>query len=219
VHQFGFPAKVFPGDVSDAACAVGVPAAMQGECACLSFHPRKVLTTGEGGAIVGDDEGLRDRLRALRTHGLVAGDVAAPGLNYRMGDVAAAIGRMQLARLPALLDERRALAARYRVRLESSTGLALQADAPGRAWQTFAVLLPEGVDRARVRASLEEQGIETQVASYGLHTLSAYRADAAKFPVADALHRRALALPLWNGLAPASVDRVADALLAALGAA
>ena len=215
VHQFGFPAPVQGGDVSDAACAIGVPGAMRGACACLSFHPRKVLTTGEGGAIVGDDDGLRDRLRALRSHGLLDGDIIEPALNYRLGDVAAAIGRVQLRRLPELLAERRALADRYRAGL-AGWGLALQADTPSRAWQTFAVLLPEDADRAAVRARLLERGIETQVASYGLHRLAAWRADRARFPVADELHDRGLALPLWNGLPEADVDRVIEALLAAL---
>src|SRR5437588_675815 len=83
-----------------AACAVGVPRAMEGACACLSFHPRKVLTTGEGGAIVGDDDGLLASLRALRSHGLVARppsgtggtrfthfDLPVAGLNYRLPEV------------------------------------------------------------------------------------------------------------------------------------
>lgn len=227
VHQFGFPAPLFAGDLSDAACAVGVPAAMGGACACLSFHPRKVVTTGEGGAIVGDDEGLEGELRALRSHGLVPRPATAfpeldeprPGLNYRMGELEGALGRVQLRRLPELLAERQALVMRYRQRLvEHGLGerLRLQADAPGRAWQTFAVLLPEGASRDAVRRALADARIETQVASYGLHALGAFFAPPADFPVADALHRRGLALPLWNGLAPEGVDRVAAALAAAL---
>ena len=238
VHQFGFPAKVFPGDISDAACAAGVPQAMEGACACLSFHPRKVITTGEGGAIVGDDDGLRDTLRALRAHGMTPKKAAArflhldltvPGLNYRLSEQAAAIGRVQLAKLSAFLDERRELVARYRRRLDGS-GLSFQADTPARSWQTFAVVLPDRPaenespetgrdhDRETLRGALADRGIETQIASYALHTLTAYRDDPAKFPVADRLHHRALALPLWNGLPPADVDRVADALLQSLPA-
>ena len=236
VHQFGFPAKVFPGDISDAACAVGVPSAMQGLLACLSFHPRKVLTTGEGGAILGDDAALLQELRLLRSHGLhqappsegrYAGDfqLVRPGYNYRMSDLAAALGRVQLRRLPSLLAERRALAGRYRERLAGSR-VTLQADTPARAWQTLAVLLPEAHPRAgerdaalqrdRLRAGLAATGIETQIASYGLHRLAAYAADRSSFPVADALHDRALALPLRNGMPLADVDLVCDALLAAM---
>lgn len=222
VHQFGFPTRVFEGDISDAACAAGVPGAMTGLCACLSFHPRKVLTTGEGGAIVGDDEGLRDALRTLRSHGLVPRtdsgrfvhfDLPAPALNYRMPEVCAAVGRVQLAKLPGMLSERRVLVERYRARLG---GLEMQADTPSRSWQTFAVVVPDGIDRESVRARLADEGIETQVGSYGVHTLAAYRAEAALFPVADRLHRQALALPLWNGLPEGDVDRVAGALFRAL---
>jgi dTDP-4-amino-4,6-dideoxygalactose transaminase len=230
VHQFGFPAPVLEGDISDAACAVGVPQAMNGACACLSFHPRKIVTTGEGGAIVGDDEGLRDNLRALRSHGmafrpiepqpssggpLTAGDVLTPALNYRMPEASAAIGRVQLRRLKEFFEERQAIVARYREKLKG-TALKIQADAPMRAWQTFAVVLPEGADRDRLRARLAEDGIETQVASYALHRMTAWRDDPAKFPVADALHDRALALPLWNGLPLTQVDLVARLLLARL---
>jgi dTDP-4-amino-4,6-dideoxygalactose transaminase len=227
VHQFGFPAATFEADVSDAACAIGVPQAMRGLCACLSFHPRKIVTTGEGGAIVGDDDGLRDRLRALRSHGMTFEDTGdkfrpkidlpSPGLNYRLLELGAAVGRVQLRRLPEFLAERRAIVERYRERLAGS-GVSFQSDTPSRAWQNFAVLLPEGMDRAAVRARMAEKNIETQVASYGLHRLTAFRDDAAKFPVADALHDRALALPLWNGLPMASVDRVCDALLAEMRA-
>src|SRR5207244_3394047 len=67
VHQFGFPALAFPGDLSDAACAAGVPQAMEGACACLPFHPRKVITTGEGGAVVADDEQLLAKRSAPRS--------------------------------------------------------------------------------------------------------------------------------------------------------
>jgi dTDP-4-amino-4,6-dideoxygalactose transaminase len=143
-------------------------------------------------------------------------DVVRPGLTSRLGEAAAAMGRVQLGRLPALLEERRVLAARYRERL-AGLDLGLQADAPGRSWQTFAVLLPESVSRDGVRRALAAQGIETQVASYGLHTLAAYRAVPSAFPVADALHHRALALPLWNGLSTLDLDRVTDALRSALG--
>jgi perosamine synthetase len=121
------------------------------------------------------------------------------------------MGRVQLRRLPGLLAERRELAGLYR-RLLGGLGLGFQADAPGRSWQTFAVLLPERASRDAIRTALAALQIETQVASYGLHTLAAYAAPAASFPVADALHHRALALPLWNGLPAAGVERVAAAL-------
>ncbi|MCS6913382.1 MAG: DegT/DnrJ/EryC1/StrS family aminotransferase [Myxococcales bacterium] len=230
VHQFGYPAPLPPQGqlvLSDAACAIGAPGALQGRAACLSFHPRKLLTTGEGGAVLSDDEALVAQVRALRSHGLVpqpGQQVLAeptPGLNYRMPEVAAAIGRVQLRRLPQILAVHAELALRYRERLAGQVGL--QADAPGRVWQTLAVVLPPGTDRAALRRALSEEGIETQIASYGLHRLAAFagapllREDGTVGPgvppVADALHDRGLALPLHAGLRLADVDRVCEVLL------
>jgi dTDP-4-amino-4,6-dideoxygalactose transaminase len=173
--------------LSDAACAVGVPGAMRGRAVCLSFHPRKLLTTGEGGAVLTDDQGLIEEVRARRAHGLVARptrdgqpglpgeniDLPQPGLNYRLPEIGAAIGRVQLQRLPALVARHREIAERYRDRL-SGYGLTFQTDHPERIYQTFAVVLPAGRDRAALRRQMTEAGIETQVASYALQHLSAY---------------------------------------------
>ena len=249
VHQFGHPAgrpELGSGPdgaaaerliLSDAACAIGAPEAMRGRAVCLSFHPRKVLTTGEGGAVLSDDEGLIEEVRARRAHGLVfspGAEVAAlpaAGLNYRLPEVAAAIGRIQLRRLPSLRARHRALAERYREQLVAA-GLHVQADAPGRTWQALTLELPAGTDRPALRRDLSERGIETQIASYALHRLAAWR-DAAVFtpaglltsgpggpaalPVADRLHDRGLALPLHAELTDAEVDTVASTLRALLG--
>lgn len=263
VHQFGHPAAwpeaatrsgtdeasppaLRPQDealvLSDAACAIGVPGAMRGRAVCLSFHPRKLLTTGEGGAVLSDDLGLIEEIRARRAHGLQARpassgvpslpgegiDLPQPGLNYRLPELGAAIGRAQLARLPALIARHRELAERYRDRL-SGYGLTFQTDHPGRIYQTFAVVLPAGCDRSALRQGLSDAGIETQVASYALQHLSAYR-DAkvlrlsgslsrvqdGDLTIASELHHRGLALPLHSELSDADVDRVSAALLAAL---
>lgn len=240
VHQFGYPSPL-PENLSaagerlviaDAACAIGVRSALRGRCACLSFHPRKLLTTGEGGAILTDDDGLADELRRLRAHGLavVPGQevqaMVAAGLNYRLPEIGAAIGRVQLRRLPTLLALHRERAERYRARLLPA-GLTLQADSPERVWQTLAVVLPDGTSRPELRRALQDSGIETQIASYGLHRLAAFR-DAPTFGCAPApggkstlavterLHERGLALPLHSELTLGDVDRVCDTLLAAL---
>ena len=164
----------------------------------------------------------------LRAHGLVAvtGEevqtLPAPGLNYRLPELGAAIGRVQLRRLPTLLALHRERAERYRARL-GAAGLQLQADTPGRVWQTLAVVLPDGVDRPQLRAGLLAAGIETQIASYGLHRLAAYK-DAPVFSpdgtgtlaVTERLHHQGLALPLHGEMSLADVDRVCEALLARL---
>lgn len=235
VHQFGYPSPLPALSaaaerllISDAACAIGAPAALRGRAACLSFHPRKLLTTGEGGAILTDDDALAAELRQLRAHGLypVSGEevqaLAEPGLNYRLPEMGAAIGRVQLRRLPTLLALHRERAERYQARL-GAAGLQLQADTPGRVWQTLAVVLPDGVNRPQLRAELLTAGIETQIASYGLHRLAAYK-DAPVFSpdgsvalaVTERLHHQGLALPLHGELSLADVDRVCEALLSRL---
>lgn len=243
VHQFGLPAPLSDDDerehggdvIMDAACAIGARAAMRGRLVCLSFHPRKLLTTGEGGAVLTDDQGLIEELRARRAHGLVAEPGAEvltmpeSGLNYRLPEVASAIGRVQLRRLPGLIARHRELAERYRERLLEA-GLEMQKDGPGRVFQTVCVLLPDGVERAALRRTLSDAGIETQIASYGVHRLAAFancpvftsdgklvenRREA--LPVASRLHEQGLALPLHAELSDADVDRVCATLLRALG--
>ena len=263
VHQFGHPApwpdpigksedeaEVSPPAaaeqdallLSDAACAIGVPGAMRGRAVCLSFHPRKLLTTGEGGAVLSDDLGLIEEIRTRRAHGLVSRpsqdgnpplpgesvDLPQPGLNYRLAEMGAAIGRAQLARLPQLVARHREIAERYRDRL-SGHGLTFQTDHPARIYQTFAVVLPTGHSRAVVRRQMAEAGIETQVASYALQKLSAYcdakvlrlngsvsiRQDG-DLMIAGELHHRGLALPLHAELSDSDVDRVSTTLLSAL---
>lgn len=233
VHQFGYPSPLPPSQpaliLSDAACAIGVRPALGGRLACLSFHPRKLLTTGEGGAILTDDESIIEAVRHLRAHGLHAQpgeevmELPDAGLNYRLPEVGAAMGRVQLRRLPALIRRHRELAEQYRHRL-NDLPLGVQADHPDRIWQTFAVVLPPGTCRKSVRAQLLSEGIETQIASYGLHRLTAYR-HAPRFsaqgpqhelPVCDRLHDRAMALPLHSELSDRDVDRVCEALQRAL---
>jgi perosamine synthetase len=233
VDQFGLPAD-WPALealgvplVQDAACALGArdaggrAAGSRGVVACFSFHPRKVVTTGEGGAVCTADAGLAQRLRRLRHHGIVApGVFQEVGLNFRLAEPAAAVGRVQVARLPGFLAERRDLVARYRAALGEPLAQAMQEDTPGRSWQTLAVVLPEGLPRAAVIAGLADAGIEAGPATFALHRLGTFAGrpgfDAAALPVSDRLHDRALALPLWNGMPAHEPDRVARALRAIL---
>jgi perosamine synthetase len=216
--------------VEDAACALGAHdghgrrAGSFGDLACFSFHPRKIVTTGEGGAVVGTDDALVDRVRQLRHHGQAgAGSFVRVGLNFRLGEPAAALGVAQLERLEHLVAERRARVRTYLAALAAEPAtrhLHAQADHPGRVWQTFALLLPERAPRARVIASLAEAGIEAGAATYALHrigSLCGVRGVAGHdYPVADVLHDRALALPLFGGMTDDDVARVVAALAHAL---
>ena len=223
--------------VVDAACSIGArdaagrPAGARGELACLSFHPRKTVTTGEGGAVLCDDDELARRLRRLRNHGLESGDFQEPGYNLRLTDFQAAMGLGQLARLEEMVDARRAIAARYRERLEPLARAGrLRFQEPAGAhhpYQTMAIALaPPGpreipgaqgrsmVHRDAVRAALAERGIEAGLAGWALHRTRAYQAPASRFPIADELFATGISLPCFPELPLASVDRVADALLA-----
>ncbi len=238
VDQFGVPVDVaalgLPSEVrvvEDAACALGaalggIASGRAGALGCLSFHPRKIVTTGEGGAVLTDDAALAAQVRAIRHHGQSApGEFVLAGLNLRLGEAAAAVGRAQLARLPELLEHRALLAAVYVAAL-AAAGLAerapVQAAPPGarRAWQTFALLLPEKPTRAEVIDRLRAQGIEAGPATYALHRIGSFakrpRFDAATLPVADRLHDRSLALPLFFGMTESDVTRVVAELAAVL---
>jgi perosamine synthetase len=253
VDQFGCPADwdeiaavaaaAGAAVLEDAACALGAerggarPGA-RAAAAMLSFHPRKVVTTGEGGALVTDDAALAARFRALRDHGVGAdGRFAEPALNLRFPEMAAAMGRAQLGRLDEAVRRRRAHAARYRALL-ADLGLGFQEAGEGvlHPYQTFAVALADAMPaRDAVLAALRARGVEATLASFALHRLphlagssgeaaanaaeeeAAAAAGDARFPVASYLGDRAVALPLFPQMTAEDVDHVAASLRAALG--
>jgi dTDP-4-amino-4,6-dideoxygalactose transaminase len=222
VHLFGRPARLeeLPDllVLEDAAGALGAahrgrPCGSLGALACFSFHPRKVVTTGEGGAVTTDDPLLDERVRSLRHHGwspsFAYDDMPVPAFNYRLSDVLAALGIPQLRRLDELLAARERIAAGYAERLAHLDVVVPEADAGDRhGWQAYVVQLDR---RDHVMAALREQGIGCQIGTYALHRLGAYR-DQGPFPGADAAFERALALPLHGRLTEPDLDRTADAL-------
>jgi perosamine synthetase len=238
IDQFGCPARsveiaaALPGIplIVDAACSLGShtgaqPCGALGSIACFSFHPRKVVTTGEGGMCLTDDAALAARLRELRNHGQTApGQFARASGNHRMSELAAAIGVVQLGRLDGMLEQRRQLAAAYTAAL-APLALQVQSAPPGALsnHQTYGVLLPPQCSRDAVVQALREQGVESGRLSYALHTLPQFAAAAQQaaaagrsFPNATALAERGLALPLWPGLSHADQRKVIDSLRAVL---
>jgi perosamine synthetase len=222
VHLFGRPARweeleaAVPEGVAlleDAAGALGARRGGRacgglGRLGCLSFHPRKIVTTGEGGAVTTDDEDVAEAVRTMRHHGWHRDDMPAPGLNYRLSDVLCALGIPQLRRLESLLEERERLAAAYAMRLPEGVR-APSADGGDRhGRQAYVVQLDRRDDALRM---LREAGIEAQIGTYALHRLGAYH-DQGPFPGADEVYERALALPFHNRLAEDDVDRVAEVL-------
>jgi perosamine synthetase len=225
IDQFGVPAEQSAiaaafADVpiiEDAACAIGStfdgrPCGSFGAVSCLSFHPRKVLTTGEGGACLTDDDELAAAIRVLRNHGQrAAGDFVRPGPNLRMTEFQAAIGLSQLERLDATLERRRAIADRYRAAL---VPLDLQPQGhPVTAVvneQTFGVLVSPDLGSAgrdRLIAELGERGIGAGILSYALTRIGSLETDDAA-PVAEDVVDRGLALPLYATLTDDEVERV-----------
>ena len=202
--------------IEDAAGALGAlshgrACGSLGTMGCLSFHPRKVVTTGEGGAVTTDDEGYADSVRRLRHHGIVqrgAFDIPEPGLNYRLSDVLCALGIPQLERLEALLAARERVAASYTERLAGIVAVPEAAEGDRHGLQAYVIRVDR---RDEVLAALREAGIEAQIGTYALHRLTAYR-DQGPFPGADESFERALALPFHTGLTDAELDRVAETL-------
>jgi perosamine synthetase len=222
VHLFGRPAPweeiaaAVPDRVvliEDAAGALGARRAGRacgglGRLGCLSFHPRKIVTTGEGGAVTTNDRGLAETIRTMRHHGWRDADMPAPGLNYRLPDILCALGVTQLRRLETLLQERERLAAAYRGRLEGRVQLPSADEGDRHGWQAYVVRIDR---RDQALAALRDAGIEAQIGTYALHRLSAYR-DQGPFPGADDAYERALALPFHSRLTDEDVERVCSVL-------
>jgi perosamine synthetase len=245
VHQAGMPADVeaieavcAPSGVTvieDAACAIGStcrgrPIGGGGRPTALSFHPRKLVTTGEGGMLLTDDARLAGRLRRLREHGMavsaherhasravVVESYDELGFNYRMTDLQAAVGLVQLGRLDAMVAERRSLSKHYRDALEDVPGVWLPVDPPHGTtnYQSYVVRLDDDlpVDRDAVMQELLDQGISTRRGIMAAHLEPACRDLAAPpLPITERLTRRTLILPLFHGMGKVRVERVAEAL-------
>ena len=245
VHQGGQPADIpalrevcrdVP-VVEDAACAAGAtlhgsPVGTGALLAAWSFHPRKLLTTGEGGMVTTDDAEWAARIRRLREHGMTvsAADRHAAGgkvvlegyaetaFNYRMTDMQAAMGLVQLGRLPGIVAQRRAIAERYRELLEPLGLRAVTDPAHGTAnYQSFWVELPAGADQVTVLQALAEAGVSARRGIMASHLEPAYAGHPhGPLPVTEHLTRNTLILPVHHEIGETEQRLVVDALAAAL---
>jgi dTDP-4-amino-4,6-dideoxygalactose transaminase len=231
-HQVGIPCDIdgilaaaggLP-VVEDAACAIGSARGgvrigrPHGVVACFSFHPRKVVTTGEGGLVTTADAGLARRLRLLRAHALEDGRYLEPATNARLTDLQAALGRPQLARLERSLDERRRIAERYHAALAASAVLAPPALRPGaRAnWQSYPARVRHGT-AADVVAALARAGVQARGGIANAHEEPAYAAGRVRIgpgglAVSERLARTTVFLPLFHGMRPEEEDAVLAAV-------
>jgi dTDP-4-amino-4,6-dideoxygalactose transaminase len=210
-----------------------------GDVGCFSFFSNKNMTTGEGGMMTTDDDALAASLRLLRSHGMTtltwdrhrghasSYDVITPGYNYRMDEMRAAVGRVQLGKLAGNNERRRHVNAMYEALLARECpelGVPYQAHRGDSAYHIRPVLLPEGTDRAAFMAHLKAQGIQTSIHYPPIHTFSEYRRDDAAIRAGDlalteAIGRREVTLPLSPRLSEDDVALVVSAVREALAVA
>jgi dTDP-4-amino-4,6-dideoxygalactose transaminase len=225
--------------VEDAACAAGaayrgVPAGGLGDAGCFSFHPRKSITTGEGGMLTTGDVDLAARAERLRNHGAgVPEEVRhlgpAPyllptfeelGFNYRMTDVQAAIGLVQLRKLDGFVSERDRWARWYGEVLADLPWLTTPVVPDGytHAWQAYVTVVDESASRSRneLMARLHEHGVATRPGTHAVTELDLYRTlldlTPGQFPVASRLQDQTMAIPLHNRMTDEDYAYVAEAL-------
>jgi len=260
VHQIGMPCDIaavleIAGRrglrvVEDAACAIGSEIRIDGrwerigrphgDIACFSFHPRKTLTTGDGGMLTTSSTAIDAHLRLLRHQGMSVPDTVRHGAlrvidesypivgyNYRMTDIQAAVGRVQLARLPELIARRREQADRYCELLDSIDGVSAPHE-PAYArssWQSYCVRLEDGIDRHLVMQAMLDRGVSTRRGILCAHREPAYPPEtwrAAPGPDALAESERArdqcVLLPIYHDLAPDEQEYVVETLRTAIHA-
>jgi len=247
VHQVGMPCDMtqllaiaeahgLP-VVEDAACAIGSEILWNGNwerigrphgtVACFSFHPRKVISTGDGGMLTTDDPELDATFRLLRQHGMSVNDRerhgsntvvfeehSVLGFNYRMTDIQAAVGREQLRRLPDIIAERRKIAGWYNDELASVRGLLtpFEPEWARSNFQSYVVRLPDSADQRTVMQAMLNLGISTRRGIMCAHREKPYAGEY-DLPVSEASQDRHIALPLFPGMTQDDVGRVATSLL------
>jgi len=246
VHTFGVPADMHALKaiasrhnlliLEDACEAIGAqfgdppdshPAGSFGNLAVLGFYPNKQITTGEGGAVLAHSPADAARLRSLRNQGRQPTgdwlDHAEPGYNYRLSELACALGRVQLSRIGEILARRQAAAERYQALLQDIPGLELPPlNLPQRtiSWFVYVVRLPQQIDRDHVQAALAARGISTGRYFAPIHLQPAWRSHpssvSASLPITESIARRTLAIPFFNRITPEQQQQVAAALSNAL---
>jgi dTDP-4-amino-4,6-dideoxygalactose transaminase len=230
--------------IEDAACAVGTtyrgqPVGRIGDIGCFSFHPRKIVTTGEGGMVTTDRDDLAAVVKSLRNHGSTglppsSEEAHGPwtmatfdrlGYNLRLSDIQAAVGVAQMAKLDALLAERRRLALTYTRLLAEVDELELpttSVDTFGHTFQSYVVRVAKGGRECRnhVMAQLAAKGIQTRPGTHAVHRLGyyrdKYRLRPDDFPVAARSEDTSITLPIFPGMTEGNQRRVVDSIVAAL---
>jgi perosamine synthetase len=240
VHIFGYPADLpafermglpIVEDACEALGAVhgdGVRVGARGHPSAFGFYANKQLTTGEGGMVTVADAAMKERIDSERNQGRAPDmgwlDHDRLGFNYRLTDIACAVGQVQLARLDGMLADRARVAAWYREALAGLEGLGLPCEDAGgdrRGWFVFVVQVPPGCDRDEVIHALRLRGVQCKPYLPAIHLMSLYRERfghrEGEFPVCEDVAARSVALPFFPALTESQVERVASALAQAVG--
>ena len=249
VHQIGMPCDLTALQmiaqahglalIEDAACAIGSEIRMMGEwqkigqphgdVACFSFHPRKVITTGEGGMLTTRHAHLDQKFRLWRQHGMsipdtqrhnaseiLFEDYPVPGYNYRMTDIQAAVGRVQLTRLPEIVQRRRVIADTYRRLLSGVDGIHLphEPEWARSNWQSFCVALDPMIDQRGLMQDLLDQGVTTRRGIMCMHLEDAMRDVPRRHRLLQSQMARdhSVLLPLFAQMTDDEVGKVAEVL-------
>ena len=237
VHTFGCSANMDPlldvarqynlAVIEDAACAFGTTyydrfCGTLGTLACFSFHPRKAITTGEGGMITTSDPALAERIQLLRSHGgQRVGywfQYEEAGFNYRLSDIQGAMGVAQMEKLAWILERKRLLAGMLRERLQETPGITPPSEPRwgGHVYQSFVVLADAHFDRDRMIRDLRAIDIETTLGTYALHDQPffqrAFGYATGQLPGSHAAFTRSITLPLYPQMSEADIDQVAAAV-------
>ena len=245
VHAFGQPARMDEvmkiarehdlKVIEDGACSLGATfrgkqTGSFGDLGCYSFHARKGISTGEGGMVVGSDDATVDMVRYLSVFGMktawereVANECTIPefsdvGYNYKLSDVLAALGVVQMKKLDAIIEGKRALARQFDERLEAVTKLKKPFEAKGakHIYQSYVAVVEKGINRNRLISELKKRGVQAQIGTYACHVQPVY-ASSQICPVSKDLMDRSLALPFYYKMRDNEVSFIFDALKGALG--
>jgi len=237
VHLFGQSADLAPVMriarkykllvIEDAACVLGAEykgrkCGTIGDIGCFSFHPRKVITTGEGGVVVTHHQKTADRLRALRNHGISYKDnkidFVMAGFNYRMTEIQAAIGLAQMKKIKSLIRSHQRVARLYDAQLSSLKWVKTPYTLPGNThvFQSYIIQTPKSMNRDKLIHHLRQNGVETNFGTYALHKLAfyknKYRLKDSQFPVTEEVFQTSIALPVFEHLSVYQIRKIAATL-------
>lgn len=234
VHEFGAPAdmtrimaiakKYNLYVIEDAACALGAYHNHQhvgtfGDIGCFSFHPRKSITTGEGGAIITNNPNIFNKVELLRNHGIRRNmdgviDVVIPGFNYRMTDFQAVLGIVQLRSFDTKLKNRQKSVGRYIQLLGGIEEITLPKKIDGHAWQSFMIVISNSIDRAEFIRKLKCYKIESGIGAQAIHELKfykeKYRQEQTTFSNSNKITKNGIVLPLDGELNSIEIDFIVE---------